>query len=699
MATVAPSADKATELLQNLSLDASKTKNNDASDVTKKPTMQNGSVDGTKAANPPIQPYDRSLTPLIPDYIDPTLCYLPNGYAPHPYYYSGYDGSMNDWEHDFSRYVGPDGVDLSHGVYGDAYHHAYGYAPYGAYPPGSTMPTVGHDGQLYGPQQYQYPGSYYQPPMQTTSSALTPTHPPTTQAEVTTTTTTTPTTATATATLASDQPAVAVDGTRPNSNGTITNSNGRNENTQQKANPKNSTLSSNGTTYNRNAQPGNVHSNYQFPRYGSPGPWVDGSALPDWQHKPVTPNNVSTTVSHASNVSSARNQNVQTLPNPMALHPPGPPSGIGPAGPAFMSRMYPNNRIYGQYGTAFRSGHGFMSNGYGTNARGWVPAEKYRTRGRGNGFYGYGNENMEGLNELNRGPRSGRLKNTNQKVLGPNAVVTFKGQTLPLSPNNEDSANLVPDKEQYNKTDFSEKYSDAKFYIIKSYSEDDIHKSIKYNVWASTPNGNKKLDAGYQEAQEKSGGLPLFLFFSVNTSGQFVGVAEMVGNVDFNKTVDYWQQDKWNGCFPVKWHIVKDVPNSILKHITLENNDNKPVTNSRDTQEVKFEQGIQLLKLFKDHVSKTSILDDFGFYEGRQKAMQEKRAKQQFQKQVWDGKMAGSVVNADKDATTTFKAILQKPLEVSSALNKESEVVDGPKVVSKSLTGNHIYGNGISNGC
>lgn len=73
----------------------------------------------------------------------------------------------------------------------------------------------------------------------------------------------------------------------------------------------------------------------------------------------------------------------------------------------------------------------------------------------------------------------------------------------------------------------------------------------------------------------------------VNTSGQFVGVAEMVGPVDFNKTLDYWQQDKWIGCFPVKWHIVKDVPNSILKHITLENNDNKPVTNSRDTQEVR----------------------------------------------------------------------------------------------------------------
>lgn len=26
----------------------------------------------------------------------------------------GYDGSITDWEHDFSRYVGPDGVDMSH---------------------------------------------------------------------------------------------------------------------------------------------------------------------------------------------------------------------------------------------------------------------------------------------------------------------------------------------------------------------------------------------------------------------------------------------------------------------------------------------------------------------------------------------------------------------------------------------------------
>lgn len=62
----------------------------------------------------------------------------------------------------------------------------------------------------------------------------------------------------------------------------------------------------------------------------------------------------------------------------------------------------------------------------------------------------------------------------------------------------------------------------------------------------------------------------------------------MVGPVDFHKDMDFWQQDKWSGSFPLKWHLVKDVPNSTFRHIILENNENKPVTNSRDTQEVIF---------------------------------------------------------------------------------------------------------------
>ncbi|CAI5492596.1 unnamed protein product [Closterium sp. Naga37s-1] len=144
---------------------------------------------------------------------------------------------------------------------------------------------------------------------------------------------------------------------------------------------------------------------------------------------------------------------------------------------------------------------------------------------------------------------------------------------------------LRPD--EYNRADFKTSYEAARFFVIKSYSEDDVHKSIKYGVWASTPTGNKRLDAAFKDAAGKSSATPcpLFLFFSVNASGQFCGVAEMLTPVDFTRSVDYWQQDKWNGHFQVKWHVIKDVPNSQFRHIIIASNDGKPVTNSRDTQE------------------------------------------------------------------------------------------------------------------
>jgi hypothetical protein len=58
-----------------------------------------------------------------------------------------------------------------------------------------------------------------------------------------------------------------------------------------------------------------------------------------------------------------------------------------------------------------------------------------------------------------------------------------------------------------------------------------------------------------------------------------------------SSTLSVWSQDKWRGQFTVKWIYVKDVPNAALRHIRLENNENKPVTNSRDTQEVPVEKG------------------------------------------------------------------------------------------------------------
>ncbi|KAL9240202.1 hypothetical protein vseg_014448 [Gypsophila vaccaria] len=307
-------------------------------------------------------------------------------------------------------------------------------------------------------------------------------------------------------------------------------------------------------------------------------------------------------------------------------------TGMSQAG-GYMGRSHLNDHLYGHFGNTYRGGSGFGLHYY--NPKSWnnwrTVDNKYPPKGRSNGYFSYGNESKDTLDELSKGPRGKPMKSPLDF-----GSVAVKEQDLSVEKDHkQEKPSLIPDKEQYNKDEFPESFKDARFFVIKSYSEDDIHKSIKYSVWASTPNGNKKLDAAYQEAIGKPDGCPVFLLFSVNASGQFVGLAEMVGAVDFNKSLEFWQQDKWTGCFPVKWHIVKDVPNNLLKHITLENNDNKPVTNSRDTQEVKLEQAVQVLKIFKSHLSKTSVLDDFEFYEERQKSLLEKKAKrQQFQKQL-----------------------------------------------------------------
>lgn len=213
----------------------------------------------------------------------------------------------------------------------------------------------------------------------------------------------------------------------------------------------------------------------------------------------------------------------------------------------------------------------------------------------------------------------------------------------------------------YNKEDFQTKYDTAKFFIIKSYSEDDVHKSIKYCVWSSTPNGNKKLDEAYREAEEKSKSelatCPIFFFFSVNSSGQFCGVAEMAGSVDFTRNMDFWLQGKWNGCFPVKWHMIKDVPNCYFRHIILSNNENKPVTHSRDTQEVNLDQGMEMLKIFKGFSTRTSLLDDFAFYDDRQKVLQERKLRQlvyrqavkQVKERPFENKVSTPEASTDED--------------------------------------------------
>ncbi|GLT26968.1 hypothetical protein SLA2020_020020 [Shorea laevis] len=708
-AAVAPTpsapADETAELLQKLSLDA-QAKPLEMPEPTKKSSVyQYGSVDPGNPANGQIPTFEQSATPLLQDFVDPAMCYLPNGY-PSAFYYGG----SNDWD-EYTRYMNPDGVDMTSGVYGDngslMYHHGYGYAPYPPYSPvGSPVPTVGNDGQLYGPQHYQYP-QYFQP-LTNNNGLFTPTAAAQSQGELP-------------ASVAADQKPLPVETASANSNAVANGGGvkGTNGSAPLKQPAYQNSFNSN-KSYGRSALPGSLPtSGYQDPRYGfdvfrSPVPWVEGSMFLDGQHRPVTSSAMNSSFSKANNVPSSRNQNYRSN-SPYMGYNSSPMAGMGSAH-GFLNRVHAN-KLYGQYGNSFRSGMGFGSTGYDVQANGrWLAVDsKYKPRGRGNGYFVSGNDNMDGLNELNRGPRAKGPKNQRGASPDVSAVKGTNGTTEGANGEEKEKACVGPHWEQYNKEDFPLDHTDAKFFVIKSYSEDDVHKSIKYNVWASTPGGNKKLDAAYQEAQQKSGACPVFLFFSVNTSGQFVGLAEMVGPVDFQKNVEYWQQDKWTGCFPVRWHIVKDVPNNSLKHITLENNENKPVTNSRDTQEVKLEHGLKMIKIFKEHSSKTCILDDFEFYEVRQKAIQEKKAKhqqQQIQKQVWEGKPIDEkkvVTNLSQQSSEVASDLVKEatPIIQSNGDLKLSENIsvakttDDHKVAKPAamVSEKRVLANGVANGC
>ena len=161
--------------------------------------------------------------------------------------------------------------------------------------------------------------------------------------------------------------------------------------------------------------------------------------------------------------------------------------------------------------------------------------------------------------------------------------------------------------------------ANSKFFVIKSFSEEDVHKSIKYNVWSSSKDGNLTLSNAFRITEENKGNV--YLFFSCNGSGRYCGLARMKSPCDENKTFGLWTQDgKWPGLFDVEWLFIKDVPFREFKNviITMKDGEVKPISNSRDTQEIPFEQAKIMIQKITDYQNTNTILEHFEFYDMRQ---------------------------------------------------------------------------------
>ena len=179
--------------------------------------------------------------------------------------------------------------------------------------------------------------------------------------------------------------------------------------------------------------------------------------------------------------------------------------------------------------------------------------------------------------------------------------------------------------------------SNSKFFVIKSFSEEDVHKSIKYGVWSSSKNGNLTLSNAFQMTKEKNGNV--YLFFSCNGSGRYVGVARMKTSCDENRTFEFWTQDgKWTGLFDVEWLFIKDVPFKEFKEIiiTMKDGEIKPISNARDTQEIPFEQAKIMLEKISKYQNSNTILEHFEFYDMRQENYEKNmQAKKNYENQKY----------------------------------------------------------------
>jgi hypothetical protein len=139
-------------------------------------------------------------------------------------------------------------------------------------------------------------------------------------------------------------------------------------------------------------------------------------------------------------------------------------------------------------------------------------------------------------------------------------------------------------------------------------------------VWTSTEFSNKKLNEAYTQCKKEGG--KMYLIFSVNNCGCFLGIAEMQSEVDFNGKFALWSKNIWMGKFKALWTHVKDVPNS--EFTGLKSEDQKYITGSKDCTEVSFANGVEMYKIIASYPDYSSVLDMFEEYDKKERTDKDK---------------------------------------------------------------------------
>nr|BAN65661.1 YT521-B-like family protein [Babesia bovis] len=144
------------------------------------------------------------------------------------------------------------------------------------------------------------------------------------------------------------------------------------------------------------------------------------------------------------------------------------------------------------------------------------------------------------------------------------------------------------------------------YYIVKSFSDQNVRAALIHNVWATTPKNEVILDKAYQK------GGNVILVFSINGSSRFIGYALMQsrpGHASFNESVFFMANgNKFNGkYFDILWIRVIDLPFTACAKLKNSLNEYKPVKLARDGQEIDRNTGKALCIIFEEHYKCSNI--------------------------------------------------------------------------------------------
>ncbi|KAI8994278.1 YT521-B-like domain-containing protein, partial [Gaertneriomyces semiglobifer] len=159
----------------------------------------------------------------------------------------------------------------------------------------------------------------------------------------------------------------------------------------------------------------------------------------------------------------------------------------------------------------------------------------------------------------------------------------FNGCQLVCRPRN------IQDKPNWTPTSAPKFQFEARYFILKSLTRDDLEIATARGWWATQAKNEAILDKAFKSTRD------VYLIFSANKSGEFYGYARCVSSPLCSLFDKY---ATLGTPFKIKWITIQPLPFSRVKYLRNAWNANKPIKVSRDGIEVETSIGKRLLQEF-----------------------------------------------------------------------------------------------------